>query len=87
MPYYYELQIEFTDNEGNFVDDPYIIASWDQGKRDDYRSGIRSNELKGDGFRKKFFETFDGFLIAQLHTLIVMSIYQATQAHLCICQY
>ena len=61
MPYYYELQIEFTDNEGSFVDDPYIIASWDNCKRDDFRSGIQSNELKGDGFRKKFFETFDGY--------------------------
>lgn len=61
MPYYYELQIEFTDNEGSFVDDPDILVSWDQGKKDGHRRGIISNELKGDGFRKKLFETFDGY--------------------------
>ena len=61
MPYYYELQVEFTDNEGNFVDDPDIIVSWDQGKKDDWRSGLRTDELTGSAFREKLFETFDGY--------------------------
>ena len=54
MPYYYELQVEFTDNEGNFVDDPDIIVGWSHGKRE--KNVHLSVDYNGSGFREKLFE-------------------------------